>query len=64
MSHNKPARAGKLRWRPEKNPGVDTRDQRNEHPNGETPQKEANGLRQILGVGRDGDICHCKPSKA
>lgn len=56
-ANKKPALPGKRRWRPEKNPGVDTRDQRNEHPNGETPQKEAPGLRQIRGVGRDGCLC-------
>ena len=56
QADRKPARAGKKRWRPEKNPGVDARDQRD--PNhGETPQKEAPGLRQIRGVGRDGCLC-------
>jgi hypothetical protein len=64
MSDKKPARPGKLRWRPEKNPGVDARDQRNENPNGETPQKEAAGLRQIRGIGRDGCLRHCPEGKS
>lgn len=53
----KPARAGKKRWRPEKNPGVDARDQRDPH-HGETIQKPAPGLREIRGMGREGSLCH------
>ncbi len=54
--NKKPALPGKKRWRPEKNPGVDARDQRD--PNhGETPQKPAPGLRQIRGIGRDEHLC-------
>jgi hypothetical protein len=53
-ANKKPARAGKKRWRPEKNPGVDARDQRG---SGETPQKSAPGLREIRGVGRSGHLC-------
>jgi hypothetical protein len=53
----KPGRPGKLRYRKEKNPGVDARDQRD--PNhGETPQKPAPGLREIRGIGRDSTLCH------
>ena len=61
---DKPALAGKKRWRSEKNPGVDARDNRGDKNNGETPQKEAHGLRQMTGVGRDGHICHCKPPRS
>lgn len=55
----KPALAGKKKWRSEKNPGVDSRDN---NP-GETPQKEAHGLRAMRGIGRDGHLCHCEPVK-
>jgi hypothetical protein len=57
-NHTKPARAGKKKWRPEKNPGVDSRDQRG---NQETPQKPAQGLRELRGISRDEHLCHCKP---
>jgi hypothetical protein len=56
----KPANAGKKRWRPEHNPGVDSRDQRAAEPD---PQKPAPGLRTIRGIGRDDHLCHCKGGK-
>jgi hypothetical protein len=57
MSENdkKPARAGKKHWRPEKNGGVDARDQLKAES--EEMKKPAQGLRQLKGVGRDGCIC-------
>ena len=57
QTDKKPARPGKKHYQKEKNPGVDARDQRD--PNhGETIQKEAPGLRDILGIGRDAHLCH------
>ncbi len=55
MNSEKPARAGKKRWRPEKNPGVDSRDQRKAELN---PQKPAPGLREIRGLAPDEHLCH------
>ena len=55
-ANKKPALPGKKHWRPEHNGGVDARDQRD--PNhGETLQKPAEGLRKILGIGRDEHLC-------
>lgn len=47
MARDKQFLPGKRRLREEKNPGVDSRDN---HP---PIQKEANGLRQLLGKDRD-----------
>jgi hypothetical protein len=54
-SSKKPARAGKLHYRVEKNKGVDARDQMKAES--EEMKKPAQGLRELKGVGRDGCIC-------
>lgn len=58
-ANKKPALPGKKRWRVEKNPGVDARDERNSNLQREAEEmaKPAPGLRQIRGVGRDGCLC-------
>lgn len=57
MSENdkKPARAGKKNWRPEKNGGVDARDQR--AAESEEMAKPAQGLRQLRGLGPTDCLC-------
>lgn len=55
MAVDKQFLPGKRRLREEKNPGVDSR---SNHP---PMQKEANGLRQILGKDRDEPL-ECYPS--
>ena len=54
----KPARAGKKNWRPEKNGGVDARDERAAKlaHDEEEMHKPAPGLRALRGVGRDGHL--------
>jgi hypothetical protein len=55
-ANKKPALPGKKRWRPEKNGGVDARDQRAVHDE-EQMKKPAPGLRQIRGIAREGHLC-------
>jgi hypothetical protein len=54
----RPALAGKKHYREEKNPGVDSRDQRAAvEREAEEMAKPAPGLRALRNIGREGSLC-------